>query len=283
MMPLDATRAHWQPFVAACRWVEHRLGDFTISRGSRDAFWASLKAVAELAHAADFLRRMPDAAWHATGDRWLDHAWREVGHGEVIVEVIAKEARFLPVALTFVPFHLAGLRAQRVLDAIAAQLPRAELVPLEWTFVLPALAILELPVPSRPMQSVLVRRTPAAELSLDDTYTLAHECFYVARWGHASPSIDAETAAYVADVLPALVERFRGAGDADVLAELVLASRTCGVAVAAGASEAIAAAQAPEGNVVPPARLVSEHRRFVHATMSRTYHTTLAAIMAWAS
>ena len=282
MPTLDAT-APWQSLERACGWVDAHLRDFTISRSSQDAFWASLKAVAELAHAADFLRRMSDAVWHATGDRWLDLAWREVGRGELIAQAIAKDPRLLPVALTFVPFHLAGLRSARAVDTIASQLPAATLAPLEWTFVLPALAILGIPAPARPTQSVLARRAPAAELSVDETYTLAHECFYVAHWGHVAPAFDDATAAYVAAALPALVDRFRAERDADVLAELVLASQTCRVAVAAEASQAIAAAQAPEGNIVPPPRLVTTHRRFVHPTMSRTYHTTLAAIMAWAS
>lgn len=294
MSPGDDTTRGYAPsrlLPRACRWIEDRLGDFTLARWRGDAadeaFWASLKAIAELAHAGDFLVRTPDATSRVIGRAWLDRAWDQTERGAAIRRVLAADPRFLPVALTVIPFHLAGLRDAATLDVIRAQLPRTTMSALEWTFVVPALDILGIAAPAAGAQrarehGILARRPPADTLPQDAAYILAHECFYATSWGHTEARLDAELARYVATALASLVERAIAARDADLLAELILATRTHRLAVDPRALDVVEEAQGPDGNVIPPPRLDTRHRRFVHPTMPRTYHTTLAAIMAWA-
>ena len=293
MTPIDATTRGptTAALVQACRWIELHLGDFRLARwmgSSDDAFWASIKAIAELAHAGDFLARAPGAEQRSLGAAWIDLAWDEVEHGATIRNVIAADPRFLPVVLTYVPFHLIGRRSAEVSDAIARQAPRATLGPIEWSLVAPVLEILDVPVPAAATtaareHSVLTRRPPVDTMAPDAAYILAHECFYASRWGHEPARYaDANARDYVHETLAALMERATRAGDADLLAELILAALVTRTDVDARALEVVERAQTPTGNVVPPPRLLTRHQRFVHPTMPRTYHTTLAAIMAWA-
>jgi len=271
------------PLRRACSWIDSRLGDFALAPARSDhdePFWASLKALAELAHAGDFLHRAKDPR----GARWVNHAWQQVRHGELLHEVLAKDPRLLPVILTMIPFHLTAHHHAGVLAIAREHVPRAELSALEWTFVIPALEILGIAVADDirargRARSVRHGESPAADLQDDAAYILAHECFYAARWGHASPLPDE----YLASTLPMLVERARANADADLLAEVILASRCSNIRYDPRVFEVLAAAQTPAGNILPPPRLETQHRRFVHPTMSRTYHTTLAAIMAWAA
>lgn len=275
--------------LAASRWVDRQVADFALTpwqrRAEDEAFWASLKAIAELVHAGDYLVRGSEAHLRESGSRWIAHGWEQVGRGAIHRELLATP-RFLPVVLTVVPFHLAGHVDPPTLDVIGAGARAAVLSPLEWTLVVPALDILgvDCPVSARALareRSVLGRAT--VDLAQDDQYILAHECFYASRWGHAPPTLDAPTMATLERVLPALVERARSAADADALAELLLASRCMRFEVDPNAFSVLAAACSADGNVVPSTPLHTRHRRFAHPTMSRTYHTTLASIMAWAA
>jgi hypothetical protein len=300
-----------------------------IEGGQRgEGFWASLKAVAELAHAADFLMRDARAGVAARGQRWMAHAWREIGEGEVVRTAIAADARFLPAVLAYVPFHLAGrelAEVPRMRDVVDRQLTGAVLRPIEWTFVVPALELLGLGGAATAAQRALAKehsvigKRPGADMVRDDAYILVHECYYAARWGHEVPSYsDVGAEGYVGAILPALVARACADEDADLLAELILASRTTlQHAVAPEAYEIVERAQTAAGNLEgrgaveadpaeaagsaglaapaapaapaalerssgPPIR-EARFQRLGHPTMSRTYHTTLAAIMAWVS
>src|SRR5262245_56014162 len=86
MTAIDATTrgTTTAALLQACRWIELHLGDFRLARwmgSSDDAFWASIKAIAELAHAGDFLVRAPGAELRTLGDAWIALAWDEVDHG----------------------------------------------------------------------------------------------------------------------------------------------------------------------------------------------------------
>jgi hypothetical protein len=332
----------------ACGWIDRRLeSDFRVARidaGARDeGFWASLKAVAELAHAADFLMRDARQDVAAQGRRWLAHAWAEVGEGEVIGAALAADPRFLPAVLSLVPFHLAGRERAGLDDIVARQLRAAALQPLEWTFVVPALELLGLVDAASNQQRAMARqrsvlaRPLGADMARDDVYILVHECYYASRWGHEVARYDGRAIeGYVGAILAALIRRACAGSDADLLAELILASRTTlQGAVDPQALEIVERAQTAEGNIQDlecPAECGgggmneggigkgggtsrggrddevgrtgetgggrdeagrvegstarepgSRFQRLAHPTMSRTYHTTLAAIMAWAS
>lgn len=260
----------WQP---AAGWIDGRLREFVLApwqRGAQDErFWASLKAVGELAHAGDWLSRTVDPI---RGRRWLDHACREVRDGELLRAVLARDPRFLPAVLVVVPFHLAGRGDPATVDVVRAQLPHATLSDLEWTFVAPALEILG-------VAHDRGRRGLAAGPGADAAYVLAHECFYATRWGHGRAAD--EDRAYAARTLPAMIASARS--NVDLLAELVLAACCMEVPIDAGTLEMLDAAQASDGSITPPSHVSTRLPRFAHPTMQRTYHTTLAAIMAWAA
>src|ERR1051325_51198 len=63
----------------ACAWIDSRLEtSFRLAPFDGDRregpFWASLRAIAELAHASDVLLRNPRPGAAALGRRWLEHA-----------------------------------------------------------------------------------------------------------------------------------------------------------------------------------------------------------------
>jgi Domain of unknown function (DUF6895) len=277
------------PLDRACGWVDAHLGEFAVDRAAPAvARMPPVKAVAELAHAAEVLERSEQPGAAATGRRWMDHAWRQIDGGEVIRELIAADARFVPAVITFLPFHLSGRTSARLTATLAAQLAVAPLDPLGCTMTVPAAQILGARPPpalvagARPL-SVLASRTAPAVLPQDAVYVLVHECLYETRWGRRAPGWDDATAAYVAAALPALIERFTADLDADLLAELALAVHAVSAdRVPDPAWAALAGAQVAGGNV-EPARLVTIFPRLPHPVLTRTYHTTLVAIMAWAS
>jgi len=293
-LAVTASHDRAEVLARACAWIDTRLEtSFRLAPFDGDRregpFWASLRAIGELAHAADFLIRNPCPAAVALGRRWLDHAWRETAGGEVILAALAADPRFLPGTLAFVPFQLAGCDRADVREVIARQLRFAALPPLDWTFVVPALELLGIPAARhRPLAapySVLARQLGPG-MPRDAAYILAHECSYAARWGHEPPRLGEAASRYVHAILPALVARSCTDQETDLLADLILASCTTGVPVAPAAFDALELAQTLDGNVAERARRSSPTLRFQrlsHPTLDRTYHTTMATIMAWAT
>lgn len=270
---------------AACAWIEANLARFVVAGADVTARMASIKAIGDLAHAADVLERAGDPR----GTAWLTAATAALAGGERIRELIAASPMYAPAAVTFLPFELAGRGNPALIATLAAQVTRAELPPLAWTMLVPTLELYGI-APTAAMRaaaartSVLANRTPAARLPEDAVYVLAHECMYATRWGRTRPAWDDATSAYAARALPELIDRAIAARDADLLAELVLATHAAlDICVAPAAWDMLAAAQAPAGNVEPPATLITMFPRLPHPTLGRTYHTTLVAIMAWSA
>ena len=274
------------PMARACAWVDAHLAAFKIVP-SAAALLPSIKAVAELAHAADYLTRTADRGLAETGTRWLDFAWAETARGEIIRAVLAADPRFVPTAITYLPFHLSGRRNEALRQTIAAQVRAATMMPLGWAMTVPALRMLGLeatPAMEAAARkiSVLAQRTDPARLPQDAAYLLAHECVYASAWGRRATDFAPATARYVEEALPALLARHLA--DADVVAELILAVHaTSPVCVEAAAWQAIERAQDPSGKVNPTRELVTMFERLSHPVLERAYHTTLVAIMAWAS
>jgi hypothetical protein len=217
----------------------------------------------------------------------MDLAWDETVRGELIRAVIATDPKFVPTAITYLPFHLAGWRNEALRATIAAEVPNATMVPLGWAMTVPALRMFGIaPTPAMEAEarriSVLAQRTPPERLPQDAVYLFAHECVYATEWGRHAARFDEPTAAYVAAALPALVALHRE--DADVVAELILAVHAVSAGcVADEVWDILEGAQEPAGNVRPPDKLVTIFERLVHPVLERTYHTTLVAIMAWSS
>jgi hypothetical protein len=286
-LSLSAGLGRWAgPLARACAWVDAHLASFEVER-SASALLPSIKAVAELAHAGDYLARTDDPTWSAIGRRWLDFAWGQTAEGELVRAVIATDPRFVPIAITYLPFHLSGRRNDALCATVRAQVGQMKMVPLGWAMTVPALRMLGIE-PTAAMEeqgrliSVLADRTPPARLPQDAVYLLTHECAYATSWGRHDPGWDPDTRAYAAAALRDLLGLHRD--DADVTAELVLAVHAvvpdC---VPADAWRTLERAQQAAGNVAPPEQLVTIFERHSHPVLTRTYHTTLVAIMAWAS
>lgn len=276
------------PLLSACRYLDACLPQFAVGTAP-DSLFASIKAVTELAHAADWLLRHPQAALRAIGTRWMDHAWTQIEGGESLRRLIISQPRMLPAAICFLPFHLAGRGCDALSQAIICQLPRAVLPPLGWTLLVPALRILG--IPSEPaaqeqarILSVLENRPPPEGLAQDAVYLLAHECLYASHWGRRAPDYDAITSDYVEQALRSLVRKSQARGDVDVLAELLLAGCAVGQPPLAESSwQSLAQAQSESGRVQSAHPLDTRFPRLPHPALERSYHTTLVAIMAWAA
>lgn len=252
----------------ACRWVDARLDQFRLRR-EPEVLLATLKAVAELAHAADYLSRGGD---RARGRRWLAHAWAEIEEGDVIRALVEADARYAPAAIAFLPFHVTGHRCPALYAVLERQVKRLRPSALEWTMTAPALAALG--IGARPEQTPGAWRPPG---HVDGAYLLAHQCLYDSDWGRRPPRTVDTDARIVAELTRAVA-----AGDADLAAELVLARHAhSGQCVDDDAWALLDAAQSSDGNVVPLPHIDTRVPRARHPTLSRTYHTTLAAIMAW--
>jgi hypothetical protein len=260
-----------EPLARACAWVDANLEAFAFDR-DREFRFASLKALAELAHAADVLSTCSGA----TASRWLDYAWSELEGGQAIAAIIDEDVRFAPLAITFLPFHLAG----RTNAALAKQIAELDATKLDRrTAMLLAPALRLFGVHSEHAGLSIDRPSAFSE---DDSYIFAHECLYASAFGRQRPDWTAETVGYVTTTTNVLLERY--AHDADVLAELTFvrhASLTLCVGESAWA--ALARAQTASGNIVAIEKTNTAFPRVRHRRLARTYHSTLAAIMAWAS
>jgi hypothetical protein len=231
--------------------------------------------------------RAPDQPWISIGRRWLDFAWDQTRRGELIEKLVAKDPRLFPIAATYLPFHLAGLRDEELRATIARMLEQAVMEDAAWTLMVPAISSMEIALEpaliekARP-RSVLANRTEVALLSDDDIYLLTHECLYATGWGRRAASVDRATHDYLLRTLPLLVVRTRD--NADLLAESILVSHlvalTC---VDQTAWDALEEAQLEAGNVVSPEAINTAFPRAKHPALGRTYHTTIASILAWMS
>lgn len=277
-----------EPLRLAASWIDSRLCDFAVNLSPAWLF-ASIKAVTELAHAADVLCRTQQPSWSAVGQRWMEFAWNEIQQGELLRALIASDARLLPIAVAFLPFHLSGHPSEPLLTVIRNQLRTAQLDPLGWTLTVPALKMLGIATSPREQEeaqvlSVLANQTKAKLLPQDAVYLLSHECLYATSWGRHPPRYDLGTAAYVEATLPALASYSYAQGDVDVLAELALAMHSCGLpCLPAPVFAALQNAQSAAGNVVSQVQLHTLFPRLTHPVLQRTYHTTLVALMAWSA
>lgn len=277
------------PIALACGWINAHLAAFHVER-KRESLAASIKAVAELAHAADFLLRSADAEQSALGHAWIEQAWAALEQGELLRELVASNPRLLPFGAAFLPFHLCGYRNEALRSTLAAQAQRAHLGPLNWTLVVPVLRLLAIE-PSSQMEdqarlcSVLHNQTSAAAMPPDAVYVLLHECLYASAYGRHAPRGSEQVTAYLRAVLPALVSRFVDLPDSDILAELILVSQVLGLHDVNGrAHQRLVAAQIPDGSVMAIESNTAQPTilpRPVHPGLPRSYHTTLVAIMAW--
>ena len=176
------------------------------------------------------------------------------------------------------------------MGTIEAQLLGVDMPPFAWQLFVPTLLMLGIqPMPSRAEEAwrrgVLANR-PAELVTMpaDPVYLMTHECFYSSHWGHIRPLYGHLIVEYVADMLPKLVAYYRAKGHADLLAELILASHTQGLACPpASAWDILVAAQSSDGNIVPPENPGTDYPRLAHSILPRTYHTTIVSIMAWAA
>ncbi|MGE0398133.1 MAG: hypothetical protein AB7T06_15635 [Kofleriaceae bacterium] len=273
-----------EALARACQWVDTNLEKFAIG-ADPTAIMATLKATTELFHAADYLVRTDDERWIAIGERWKAYASRQVGEGALVRGMLAASPRNLVALVAWVPFHLAGMPDPGLTPLIIRGLRGQVIPPLIWTIVGPALRMLGIPwqdtgvrVGGKPI-SMLAWRVSPQVMPQDAAYLLAHECMYVTKWGLEASTLDTTTSVYVAEALPALALRF--AHDADLVAELIMATHALHLPCASpDAWRVLERAQTEAGNIDGPAP-DSMFQRFPHPSLGRTYHTTLAAIMAW--
>lgn len=274
-----------QALERACAWIDSRLPSFVVGRQTD---MASIKAVGELAHAADTLARCAQPAFATRGRAWLSHAVGELAGGERVREIVARSPMYAPAAIAYLGAHLAGHDSPRLIAALAGAVRRVDLPPLAWTMLVPTLEIYGIEpsdemVAAAARMSVLAHRTEPDKLPPDAVYVLAHECLYATRWARVPPPWSAPVLEYVARALPNLIDRFARSRDADLVAELAFAARAVGASVPANAWKVMQAAQTRDGNVIPPEHIETLFPRLPHPTLERTYHTTLVAVMAWIS
>jgi hypothetical protein len=270
---------------SACRWIDSQLPQFELRDEGPLAWMARLKALGDLAHAGDVLARSSDAN-HTSGERWLDFATVELDSGEPIRRLIETNPLYVPTAVTALPLLLSGRARPELVEALARQVRRASLPALAWTMLVPTLELCGIE-PTAAMYasarslSPIAQRCPAELIPFDAAYVLAHECMYATRFARALPRWSEAIDLYVRAALPLLAARARAARDPDLWAELALAYRAVTGDRFEG-EDILVDAQTPAGNITPVPQLVSIFPRFPHPTQSRTHHTTLVAIMAWA-
>jgi hypothetical protein len=271
--------------AAACGWVDAQLD----VAWAPDALLPSLKVAGELGHAADVLARSQVPDWAATGGRWLDRVSAWLDGGRVVRAVISRDPSLVNAAITFLPLHLQGRTDPELVDLVRAQVARAELHPLAWAVAVPALALLGVDCgPAARARaatiSVITNTPPPDRIPLDAMYLLAHEWFYATGWGRGlARATGAEV--YLAAALPTLIARAVALDDPDILVELLLATHFLPGSPCADAPawQLVHAAQRTDGSVAARERTPMLVPRLEHPRMSRTYHTTVSAIMAWAS
>jgi Domain of unknown function (DUF6895) len=285
--PVDAAG----PLAAASAWIDARLAGFTADPAS-PRLLPALKAIGELAHAGEILAR-GGGERAAIGRRWLDHGWRTLGGGALVLDVVGRTPRNVLAAALLPAFHRAGFAHPALAGAIARQLPRALLSDEEWAYLVPILgAVGVAPPPSAPAAaaraSILAGRPAPWTLALAGAYQLAHEVFYATGWAGDPAALAPDAAAYVRRWLPAWLQLHVERADPDLVAELALAARCAGVAVAPAAWALLAGARRDDGAVRPPA----DRRVDLGADdpsdpaaddRARHLHPTLVAIMAWAA
>ncbi|HEY0254905.1 MAG TPA: hypothetical protein VGC41_25440 [Kofleriaceae bacterium] len=267
---------------AACAWVEAQLPAFALTPASPSAHMAMLKALGDLAHCGELLSRTPGR--ERVGTHWLDRACEWLADGERIHELVARNPIYAPAAATALPLILAGRVRGGLVETLRRQVAIAQLPSLAWTMLVPTLELCGIS-PSAEMislarkTSVLAQKSDPARIPFDAAYVLAHECMYATKFSREDPPWDAATTAYACAALVTLEQRARAAADADLWAELAIAYRAV---TGTRWLDTSFFSQTRAGNVEPPAELTSIFPRLPHPRLSRTYHTTLVAIMAWA-
>lgn len=272
--------------MAGCGWVDGHLAAFFVER-SAEQLLPSIKAIAELAHAAELLLRQPDAGLQQQGARWLEHAWAALGSGQLIARLVKAEPKLLVAATTLVPFRLAGKAMDGVVSVLGQQAVLAPLAASHWALLSTVLPALGVPLPedlaSAALRgSVLAKRPAPAQLSLDDVYMLIHECLGRSAWTKNKLWATVEEQGYLDAVLPRLTAFCIDARDNDLVAELVLATHTLPFACTPPEVWSfLLSTQEATGRFCPPARRVTPLQR-TDEDFASGYHATLATIMAMA-
>ncbi len=249
----------------------------------------SIKSIAELAHAGEVIARHADPVLAGRGRAWIAHGWARLDGGATLAARVTATAHDALLATVLPPFARAGFTCDPLVAQIRTQLERSIFTPAEWALLAPVMRGLGSDVPAigvaaAATASLLVTRPAPWTLALAELYQLVHEVFYATAWRRDPAAIDAASAGYVKRWLPCWLERYGADPDVDLVAELLAAARCTGAATPAGSWSVLAAAQAGDGSVTPPA-----HRRVdwgadrpEDEAFARRHHPTLVAVIAWA-
>ncbi len=272
----------------AVSWVETHLSRFSIDRdASLEWRLASAKAIGELAHTADMLARREDPL-REVGERWLSHAWSALEGVAWILPLLESTPRLALAASLLPVFHQRGWIEPATITRLHAAMLRAPLDGAELLYAVVSFRRLGVSLPpdveNRAARStVLIQRPPPWRLNLLALYQLTHELFYASEWGARAPDLDERALHYARRWIPMWIELAAQSSDTDLVAELLCCHELLGGADPVESAWAvIARAQAEDGSVTPPPRVVDVRAAAMpdDAFLLRR-HTTLVAAMAW--
>lgn len=192
----------------------------------RPTWLRAIKRIAEATMLARYLIEHDlgalDPAFAATAREWFEATWLVMREGEFLAEAVERDATWIALASTYVPFHRRGMRNPRLEHALRA---RADHVDDSWFVRLAtAVAYRQLAIPSPLDVDALAReawclRIP--EYQLGDVGRI-YETTHVVIWLTELDALPAEAATRLGEFTPRWIDHFRSAHNADLVAELVM-------------------------------------------------------------
>ena len=247
-------------------WLDHSLSEFPVIADGESVPLA-IKRIGELAMVAGILVDHGDA----TARPWLELCWQWFDHGAALARWTADQPAF---AAIYPAFHRHALRSDDVERAIAGALP-AIVDPALRLLQASALASCGLPSPWD-LDALLDESWPAAPLvDARAAYIATHVVLFLAPVGRLAERHREQ----VRRSLPQWIARFAGAGDLDLVAEMIMVAHALGGCVPEADWNVLADAQEDDGLV--PFRAAWRGRSVPPRVRFRaSYHSALVTLAA---
>ena len=283
----------------AVRWVAAHLGFFDPSAAPEGERAFAHKTVVELALLAACRARLDPAPLSGDERAIVDHVER-VARWASYRDLVARDHKnLLLYGLTYGALRVCGRDdpAYRAVveRALAARYPTLhERVPFRQLDLIHFLSLAGFPYAGPPAEEVYRQTLLAGDPSIvdlddADAYAITHALFYLTDFGLRAPAWPAGSSpAAAAELVEALLRRYRLRGNADLTGELVMSALCLGVRRSAEVDRAwayLAVEQAADGRVPGPPGVIDEAAAErlggpAYLDWKTSYHTTMVVAMA---
>jgi hypothetical protein len=277
----------------AANWVSANLAQFEYHPDHDRTLTARLKALSELAIAAEVLlqNRREDVWFEKKSKEWLSFCWSQLNEGNILWQVIDRRADFLLFAAMYLPFMRNGMRNEQLEQAIRDGLRNRGASSHEfqgWVLLLivRTLHLLEIESPwtiDSCFRDTWLHNLPEPwSIRNESAYSLTHTVFFLTDFGQRPDHLPEVYRQYLVLWLPVWLEHYRTSWNHDLLAEMIIVARCIHVEDENDWGSILLSRQEKDGTLRKPRMQQTgpNEVKDVRKQFQEKYHSTLAVLMA---